>query len=116
MYFCPRCGAMMVPKKVNGKTVLVCPRCGYVMDPSSSGIKSRSLVLSQRIRHTEKEKTIVLEGKMPETLPKLKGVVRCPRCGYDEVYYWEVQTRAADEPTTRFFKCARCGYVWREYE
>ncbi|RLG87398.1 MAG: transcription factor S, partial [Thermoprotei archaeon] len=43
-------------------------------------------------------------------------VVRCPRCGYDEVYYWEVQTRAADEPTTRFFKCARCGYVWREYE
>ncbi|RLG77952.1 MAG: transcription factor S [Thermoprotei archaeon] len=111
MYFCPRCGGMMLPRRSGGKSVLVCTKCGYILNSTPS-----SLVLSQRIEHSEKEKTIVLEGKMPEAAPKLKGVVRCPKCGYDEVYYWEMQTRAADEPTTRFFKCVKCGYVWREYE
>ncbi|MEM4865380.1 MAG: hypothetical protein QXY09_02690 [Acidilobaceae archaeon] len=26
-----------------------------------------------------------------------------------------MQTRAADEPPTRFYRCTKCGYTWREY-
>ncbi|MEM0290915.1 MAG: transcription factor S, partial [Thermoplasmata archaeon] len=30
--------------------------------------------------------------------------------------YWMLkQTRAADEPETRFYICTKCGYRWREY-
>jgi DNA-directed RNA polymerase subunit M len=25
------------------------------------------------------------------------------------------QTRAADEPTTRIYRCAKCSNTWREY-
>ncbi|MBI2112883.1 transcription factor S, partial [Candidatus Woesearchaeota archaeon] len=25
------------------------------------------------------------------------------------------QTRGADEPETRFFRCTKCNYTWREY-
>ena len=25
------------------------------------------------------------------------------------------QTRSADEPTTRFYRCQKCKFTWREY-
>ncbi|MCD6114052.1 MAG: transcription factor S, partial [Thermoprotei archaeon] len=40
----------------------------------------------------------------------------CPKCGNREAYVWMMQTRAADEPPTRFYRCTKCGYTWREYE
>jgi DNA-directed RNA polymerase subunit M len=30
-------------------------------------------------------------------------------------YFWTQQTRGADEPETRFFKCTKCSHTWREY-
>ena len=45
----------------------------------------------------------------------MKGV-KCPKCGHDEAYYKIIQTRRADEPPTRIYKCTKCGHVWREYE
>ena len=39
----------------------------------------------------------------------------CPRCEHDKAEFWTVQTRAGDEPETRFYKCQDCGYIWREY-
>jgi len=39
----------------------------------------------------------------------------CPKCKHKEAYYWLVQTRAADEAATRFFKCVKCMHTWRAY-
>lgn len=114
MRFCPKCGSIMVPKKEGGKTVLVCPRCGYKLSPNNvelSLYKKRDV-----IEHTEKEKTIVISEKEEMRGAPITRDVVCPRCGNREAYYWFVQTRAADEPATRFFKCTKCGYVWREYD
>ena len=30
MEFCPKCGSVLLPKKVKRSARLVCPRCGYV--------------------------------------------------------------------------------------
>lgn len=113
MRFCPRCGTLMTLRRNEGKMVWMCPNCGYVEDYNPSSLQFT--VLRQTIKHTEKEKIVVVEEKPPETLPVTKGVV-CPKCGHNEAYYWIVQTRRADEPPTRFFKCTRCGHVWREYD
>jgi len=40
---------------------------------------------------------------------------RCEKCSNKEAYFWTIQTRAADEAETRFFKCTKCNYTWREY-
>ncbi len=118
MRFCPRCGSLMTLRVVNGKRVWVCPSCGYQEEVGSGqagGQQVQLAVLRQRINHDAKERLVVIDkSKQPETLPKTRAV--CPRCGYHEAYYWVVQTRKADEPPTRFFKCVRCGYVWREYD
>ncbi|MEK6946569.1 MAG: transcription factor S, partial [Nanoarchaeota archaeon] len=31
-------------------------------------------------------------------------------------YFWLVQTRAGDEPETKFLKCEKCGHTWRDYD
>ncbi|MGB9725658.1 MAG: transcription factor S [Fervidicoccaceae archaeon] len=114
MKFCPKCGTLMQPRRINGINYLVCPKCGYKEEVSSS---QPTYKVANKIKHTVREKSIVIENdKIPETLPKLKDAVYCPKCGHNEVYYWTMQTRAADEPPTRFYKCAKCGHVWREYE
>ncbi len=109
MKFCPRCQSLMVPRKVGGKTVYKCPNCGYEEEVTSSS------KLTQAIRHSEKEKTLLIDQEVPTGAQKIKGVL-CPNCGNDEAYFWILQTRRADEPPTRFYKCTKCGKVWREYE
>jgi len=41
--------------------------------------------------------------------------IECTKCGHDEAVWWMFQTRSADEPTTRFYRCAKCKYTWRDY-
>jgi len=109
--FCPKCGSIMVPRREGGRVVLVCPKCGFRKEPGSARV-----VISKKIAHKETEKTFILSADSAlRSLPKIRGV-KCPKCGNDEAYYMIVQTRRADEPPTRIYKCTRCGYVWREYE
>ncbi len=112
MKFCPKCGTLMSVKNADGRRVWFCPNCGYEEEVNQS---SQGLSLRTRIQHSAKERLIVVrKDKKVEALPKTRAI--CPKCGYTEAYYWLVQTRAADEPPTRFFKCVRCGHVWREYD
>ncbi len=109
MRFCPKCGSIMVVDRSKG--VLRCPKCGFTMEGGG-------LVLSKSISHSVKEKTVVVDASksgVPPGAVLLKGEVRCPKCGHDEVYAWQMQTRAADEPPTTFYRCAKCGHTWREY-
>ena len=111
--FCPHCGSILLPKGFteDGKVVLWCQQCGYEEVVDENPLKRVS-----RVKHSPREKTVeVKAGEVPVGAARLKGKVRCPRCGHDEVYAWMQQTRAADEPPTRFYKCTRCGYTWREY-
>ena len=48
-----------------------------------------------------------------ETNPTVK--IDCEKCGHDEAVAWMFQTRSADEPTTRFYRCIKCKYTWRDY-
>ena len=41
--------------------------------------------------------------------------MECKKCGHDEAVWWMFQTRSADEPTTRFYRCSKCRYTWRDY-
>ncbi|MEZ0249118.1 MAG: transcription factor S [Thermoproteus sp.] len=108
MRFCPRDGSLLVPTRKGETTVLRCPKCGYeepINDATKSAYRSKSVV--------EKKNEILVASAMAETLPKTKAI--CPKCGNEEAYVWMQQTRAADEPPTRFYRCTRCGYTWREY-
>ncbi len=111
MRFCPRCGSLMVVRRAGDQPYWVCPSCGYSELPS----EPQNATIVEKIRHSEKERIIVVNrAEELQTLPRTSA--QCPKCGYGEAYYWLMQTRRADEPPTRFFKCVRCGHVWREYD
>ncbi|MEM1658852.1 MAG: hypothetical protein QXX87_05125 [Candidatus Jordarchaeales archaeon] len=58
--FCPKDGALMTPKKKDGKTVLVCKKCGYEAPVSDD--KKYKLVV--KIPHTTKDKIAVVEKEI----------------------------------------------------
>lgn len=97
--FCS-CGSMMFPK--DGK--YVCNACGAVED-----IGNNSQVFKTESK--DKETTVIKENVA--TLPKTR--IQCPECGHTEAYYVIRQTRAADEPETRIYRCCKCNHSWREY-
>lgn len=41
------------------------------------------------------------------------GILKCPRCKSMKTEYIEVQTRSADEPTTKKCTCNACDYRWK---
>jgi len=95
--FCPKCSNLLLPK--DGK--MKCS-CGYVQQEGKIKEKKRKT-----------EEVAVVSEKQPEVLPKIK--YDCRDCKNTEAYFWTLQTRSADEPETRFFKCTKCGSTFREY-
>ncbi|MAH48338.1 transcription factor S [Candidatus Pacearchaeota archaeon] len=101
MEFCPRCGAILVQKR----TKFGCPRCHYI---SKSKVK---IEIKEKINADNKVAVV------KETEGEVKPIVeiQCPKCKNGEAYFWTVQTRAADESETKFYKCTKCKHTWRDY-
>ncbi|MBT4445906.1 transcription factor S [archaeon] len=101
--FCPECSSILRPKSKGAKKILYCA-CGYTKDT-----EGESLVIKEEVEAV-KEMEVVNEMAL---LPKIRTI--CSKCENNVAYFWTQQTRAADEPETRFFKCAKCSHTWREY-
>jgi len=104
--FCPKCGSILVPRKEGDKTILTCS-CGYRSEDKEGG------KIKESIKGKAGKVDVVEDKEEYETLPKMKA--ECPKCHNNEAYFWEVQTRAADEPATKFLKCTKCKNIWRDY-
>ncbi|MEM5875485.1 MAG: transcription factor S [Candidatus Aenigmatarchaeota archaeon] len=109
MKFCSKCGGIMSVIEEKGKKYLKCSRCGYKEEA-----KREKFILKEEIVEDENKKLIVF--KKDEDLKQLPTTkIDCPKCGYEEAYWWMQQTRSSDEPPTIFYKCKKCGYSWRIY-
>jgi transcription factor S len=102
--FCPKCGSILRPKERAGKKILFCS-CGFTKSPEDEN--------SAQIKETPKKIKKIEVVEQLETHPKIKA--KCEKCNNNIAYYWTQQTRGADEPETRFFKCTKCNFTWREY-
>lgn len=111
--FCPNCGTRLTLKykKESKESFLSCSKCGYerlVEAPIPSP--------SRRISEVRQEDYIVVISEKEQKLKTLPVIsVECPKCGNNLAYVWQVQTRGADESSTQFFRCTKCGYTFREY-
>ena len=104
--FCPKCGKLMLPKKKNGKTIMVCIGCGYTSEKMPEIIKEKVKA---------KKEIDIIENEEAENVHPIDSNAVCPKCGNKGAYYWEIQTRAGDEAATKFFKCTKCKHTWRDY-
>jgi len=97
----------MLPKKTKKGPVLECRKCGSIIE----GIKAEDYKLVREVEQKKMEPAVI-EGEQIN-LPTAR--VTCPKCGWSMAYWWLRQTRAGDEPTTRFYRCTKCTHIWREY-
>ena len=56
----------------------------------------------------------MLEEEGGQDLPTISA--HCEKCGNGEAVWWMLQTRSADEATTQFYRCTKCGHTWRNYD
>jgi DNA-directed RNA polymerase subunit M len=102
--FCPKC-EVKLKKSVSG---LQCSKCGYTEGEKVKPVKKIT---------NEKEpdfSLLAFEGSEgEESYSTIK--MDCAKCGHDKAVWWMFQTRSADEPTTRFYRCQKCKYTWRDY-
>lgn len=101
--FCPKCGSILFPKTVKGKKIIKCS-CGYT---------DKKLDIPKITETTRQKEEVAVVDKEVEPYPLADA--ECPKCKHGKAYFWTVQTRASDEPETKFFKCEKCKYVWRDY-
>jgi len=97
MEFCPKCGSVIIIKK--------CANCDYTANIAVK-IETSQIIIPK------KEIAVVTEGDN-EVFPVINAL--CSKCKNQEAYFWTKQTRSADEAETKFFRCTKCKYTWREY-
>jgi len=101
---------------------MFCPKCKSIMKPDKGAFKCRNpSCLCEVTKNGEpvcfttsgKEKEMtVIDGNAP-TLPRTR--IECPKCHHNEAFWVLRQTRAADEPETKIYRCVSCNHSWREY-
>ena len=120
--FCPKCGSIMIPKKnpdrkkakkakkgeeeESPKKILACSSCGY------SDADSSALVIKEKSSNPQEMVSIIEEDVT--AMPLIDA--ECEKCGHSKAYFWTLQTRAADEPETKFMRCEKCKHTWRDYD
>ncbi len=94
----------MKPKQDKNKKILICTKCNY-----KNKLEEQPTIKEK----VNQEKELEVIDKEVETLPMTEA--ECPKCHHKNAYYWTVQTRASDEPETKFFKCEKCKNIWRDF-
>lgn len=100
MEFCPKCGSILIQKRKNNG----CPRCNY---------SKRGKVVLTASEKLQERKEIPVISEQAETKPIIDQL--CKKCKNKKAYFWTLQTRSSDEAETKFYKCTKCEYTWREY-
>jgi len=90
----------------------------HVNDLATMDIKEMASdeVKKQREKWVEQSKMALMDEKSYNNYSGKKvedGILKCPKCKSMKTEYVEVQTRSADEPTTKKCFCNGCNYRWK---
>ena len=106
MEFCPNCEIRL---KKNDSGLLHCPKCEYLKKKTVASTKEEPEGANSEFLVMGEEDVKQAKG-LESTVP-----IDCEKCHNKEGVSWTFQTRSADEPETKFYRCTKCNYTWRDY-
>lgn len=102
---------MLVSSNEDGENKMECRNCGTVHRVEGGDYK----VTEKKEEDPSNRLNVNEEDDDETTRPTTQR--ECSTCGEEtEQEWWMKQTRASDEPPTRFYKCTECGTVQKEYD
>lgn len=104
-YFCPNCHNL-VSIHVEGNVFFYCRTCNYKFR-----LKHK---IYSKLDCTQFNKLVSTDAIDADTKNMSKTQAICPKCTHDEAYFYSMQTRSADEPSTLFYICVQCNNHWKE--
>ena len=106
MDFCPHCDTRL---KKNDDGLRACSKCQFVNEKTVNITKEKS-------EETNSEFLVMDESDMNQAKGLESTVpIDCEKCHNKEGVSWTFQTRSADEPETKFYRCTKCNHTWRDY-
>ncbi|KAK9465946.1 hypothetical protein V1512DRAFT_277060 [Lipomyces arxii] len=113
LIFCTDCGNLL-DSIASAQRLLICAQCGASY-PSKDfenltvTTKSAETAFPSSLRQKRSVvKTTLRRDEQNEEGATIKE--KCPQCGKDEMQYYSLQLRSADEGATIFYSCIDCGY------
>ena len=98
------------------ENIFTCPQCGFSAK-KENGTRDTELISSSVSSYSDKtlgSSLKIMDSEISaDALPTT--AIDCPKCGNNDAYWWMLQTRSADEATTQFYRCTKCGHTWRNY-
>ncbi|GAC98482.1 likely RNA polymerase II core subunit [Pseudozyma hubeiensis SY62] len=99
LLFCPNCGSLLdVP---GDEDFIKCAPCGAVQNAKALRQKRQLVNTAAALGDNNKPQEATIKEK-------------CPGCGNDEMNFHTLQLRSADEGTTVFYDCPKCGYKFSQ--
>ena len=113
--FCIDCGDLLDFEIINNNNVK-CQKCGG--ETSLDNIKNHVIETEEKYEFSKiwvnklknKEDKLRTEQKNERTIINEK----CPKCNYNQMYYYTIQIRSADEGSTVFYECVKCHYKFNQ--
>jgi DNA-directed RNA polymerase I subunit RPA12 len=126
LVFCTDCGNLLDGSTGNANTVLICDCCGaqnkgtrlgigygrfakFVLDTSSKTVvtKTKASAFPSQLRQ---KRSTVQTVERADRIVEARIAQTCPECKNPEMKYYSVQLRSADEGSTVFYTCEKCGH------
>ncbi|KAL0232385.1 hypothetical protein PCE1_002726 [Barthelona sp. PCE] len=100
MLFCPICGSMVIVD-ASSRISLYCPDC-----PFTNQIEEQ--IIENKVTPRKVEEVVTDNFDSYD-----KTREECPECSHHSAFYFTLQIRSADEPSTIFYQCEGCQHRWR---
>ncbi|KAK8883293.1 transcription elongation factor TFIIS [Tritrichomonas musculus] len=77
-------------------------------------LKKDDILTKEEIeRNKQIEEENMKKAMVPKPPANKSKNYKCIKCKSNNISFYQLQTRSADEPMTTFFTCGDCGYNWR---
>ncbi|WFC97474.1 DNA-directed RNA polymerase I core subunit rpa12 [Malassezia yamatoensis] len=117
LLFCSACGSLLdLP---SNDDMMKCAPCGTMQDARiydnlAVVTKSHPSAFPSVLRQKRQLVSNALGDDAGAAMEQATIKEKCPRCGNDEMNFHTLQLRSADEGSTVFYDCPKCGYKFSQ--